>query len=70
MKYTADNIGDIIEYSDERGSYYDERVVMVYCQICGASYIGSIREAGGFLGGHEVYHTWVFKIEMNEEMEA
>ena len=47
MKYTEDNIGDIIEYSDERGSYYEERVVLVYCQICGARYIGPIREAGG-----------------------
>ena len=70
MKYTEDNIGDIIEYSDERGSYYEERVVLVYCQICGARYIGPIREAGGFLGGHEVFHTWEFKIEMNEELEA
>ena len=70
MKYTEDNIGDIIEYSDERGSYYEERVVLVYCQICGARYIGPIREAGGFLGGHEVFHTWEFKIQMNEEMEA
>jgi|TARA_R110002012_G_scaffold205141_3_gene375050 hypothetical protein len=70
MKYTEDNIGDIIEYSDERGSYYEERVVLVYCQICGARYIGPIREAGGFLGGHEVFHTWEFKIQMNEELEA
>ena len=70
MKYTEDNIGDIIEYSDERGSYYEERVVLVYCQICGARFIGPIREAGGFLGGHEVFHTWEFKIQMNEELEA
>ena len=70
MKYTEDNIGDIIEYSDERGSYYEERVVLVYCQICGARYIGPIREAGGFLGGHEVFHTWEFKMEMNEELEV
>ena len=70
MKYTEDKIGDIIEYSDERGSYYEERVVLVYCQICGARYIGPIREAGGFLGGHEVFHTWEFKIQMNEELEA
>jgi len=70
MKYTEDNIGDIVEFSDERGSYYEERIVLVYCQVCGARYIGPIREAGGFLGGHEVFHTWEFKIEMSEELEV
>ena len=70
MKFTEDNIGDVIEYSDDKGSYFDERVVLVYCQVCGARFIGPIREAGGFLGGHEVFHTWEFKIEMNEELEA
>tara|TARA_R110001599_G_scaffold161303_4_gene349815 strand:- start:13181 stop:13393 length:213 start_codon:yes stop_codon:yes gene_type:complete len=70
MKYTEDNIGDIVEFSDERGSYYEERIVLVYCQVCGSRYIGPIREAGGFLGGHEVFHTWEFKIEMNEELEV
>jgi hypothetical protein len=70
MKFTEDNIGDVIDFSDEKGSYYEERIVLVYCQICGARYIGPIREAGGFLGGHEVFHTWEFKIQMNEELEA
>ena len=54
MKFTEDNIGDVIEYNDDKGSYFDERVVLVYCQVCGARFIGPIREAGGFLGGHEV----------------
>ena len=70
MKYTEDNIGDVIDFNDEKGSYYEERIVLVYCQICGARYIGPIREAGGFLGGHEVFHTWEFKIEMNKDLEA
>ncbi len=70
MKFTEDNIGDVIDFSDEKGSYSEERIVLVYCQICGARYIGPIREAGGFLGGHEVFHTWEFKIQMNEELEA
>jgi hypothetical protein len=70
MKYTEDNIGDVIDFNDEKGSYYEERIVLVYCQICGARYIGPIREAGGFLGGHEVFHTWEFKVEMNKDLEA
>jgi len=70
MKYTEENIGDIVTIEDNKGSYYDERIVLVYCQACGARFIGPIREAGGFLGGHEVFHTWEFKIEMNTELEA
>tara|TARA_R110002167_G_scaffold146650_6_gene338155 strand:+ start:189 stop:401 length:213 start_codon:yes stop_codon:yes gene_type:complete len=70
MKYTEKNIGELIDFSDSKGSYTEERVVLVYCQVCGAKYIGPIREAGGFLGGHEVFHTWEFKVEMNEELEV
>ena len=71
MKYTEENIGDIVTIEDDKGSYYEERIVLVYCQACGARFIGPIREAGGFLGGHEVFHTWEYKIEMNaEEMEV
>lgn len=71
MKFTEENIGDIVTIEDDKGSYYEERIVLVYCQACGARFIGPIREAGGFLGGHEVFHTWEYKIEMNaEEMEA
>ena len=70
MKYTEDNIGDIVTIEDDKGSYYEERIVLVYCQACGARFIGPIREAGGFLGGHEVFHTWEYKIDMNTEMEA
>tara|TARA_R100001377_G_scaffold6682_1_gene3595 strand:+ start:110 stop:322 length:213 start_codon:yes stop_codon:yes gene_type:complete len=70
MKYTEENIGDMVTIEDDKGSYYEERIVLVYCQACGARFIGPIREAGGFLGGHEVFHTWEFKIEMNTELEA
>ena len=70
MKYTEENIGDMITIEDDKGSYYEERIVLVYCQACGARFIGPIREAGGFLGGHEIFHTWEFKIDMNTELEA
>ena len=70
MKYTEEDIGKIVDIDDGKGAYFEERIVMVYCKICGARYIGPIREAGGFLGGHEMYHTWEFQIEMNEELEA
>ena len=49
MIYTEENIGDIITIEQQHGSYYEEKVVLVYCQDCGARFIGPIREAGGFL---------------------
>ena len=70
MKYTEEDIGRVIDIDGDKGSYYEERIVMAYCQVCGARYIGPIREAGGFLGGHEVFHTWEFKMEMSEELEV
>ena len=70
VRYTEKDIGQISEHSDERGTTYDDRIVMVYCQACGARFIGPIREAGGFLGGHEMFHTWEFKMEIENTMEA
>lgn len=40
------------------GTYYNELIVQVFCQFCGAEFIGPSREAGGFLGGHECLHAW------------
>jgi hypothetical protein len=70
MIYTEENIGDIVTIDGDNCSYYDERIVMAHCIICGAKYIGTIRQAGGFLGGHEVFHAWEFTVQVNNEMEA
>lgn len=40
------------------GTYFNEAIVQVFCQFCGAEFIGPSREAGGFLGGHECLHAW------------
>ena len=69
-KYTEDDIGNIVTIERDNGTLIDERIVMVYCQVCEARFIGPIREAGGFLGGHEMFHTWEFKIEYETELEA
>mgnify|MGYP003319301923 FL=1 len=42
------------------GTYFNELIVNVFCTMCGASFIGPSREAGGFLGGHECLHAWEF----------
>lgn len=60
-KYTEDNLGDIISFSNKSGTYRDERIVHVFCRVCSAQFIGPIREAGGFLGGHDVFHAWEMK---------
>ena len=69
-KYTEEDIGKLVTMDKENGTSFDEKIVLVYCQICAARFIGTIREAGGFLGGHEVFHTWEFKVEYETSMEA
>ena len=70
MTFTENNLGELVDVTTEQGKYMDERVVMVFCEVCGAKFVGSIREAGGFLGGHQMYHSWEFKVEMVKELEA
>ena len=60
-KYTEDDLGKIITFSTANGTYREERIVMVFCDVCSAQFIGPIREAGGFLGGHDVFHAWEMK---------
>ena len=48
----------IPERVTSNGTYYNEIIVQVFCQICGSEFIGPAREAGGFLGGHECLHAW------------
>tara|TARA_S200002703_G_scaffold145077_1_gene139193 strand:+ start:817 stop:1029 length:213 start_codon:yes stop_codon:yes gene_type:complete len=70
MQWKEEDIGTIAVHSDSKGTTYDDRIVMVYCQACGARFIGPIREAGGFLGGHDMFHTWEFKMDMDEALEV
>ena len=56
-----DDVGKRIEKRvTSNGTYYNELIVNVFCQLCGAEFIGPSREAGGFLGGHECLHAWEF----------
>ena len=56
--FTQDDLGKIITMTTECGTYYEERVVQVFCDICTASFIGTMREAGGFVAGHDAFHKW------------
>lgn len=57
-EFTQDDLGEIVTITKSDGTYFEERIVQVFCEVCAASFIGIIREAGGFLGGHELFHKW------------
>jgi hypothetical protein len=57
--YTEKDIGkDIDKIESPQGTTLNLKIVHVYCLVCGEEFIGTRREAGGFLGGHECYHAW------------
>jgi hypothetical protein len=56
--FTQDDLGNIVTIITDNGTYHEERIVQVFCDICTASFIGIMREAGGFLAGHDCYHKW------------
>ena len=64
--FTENDIGEILTLKTVKGTSFDERIVQVHCHICAASFIGPIREAGGFVAGHDAYHRW----EANRAMSA
>ena len=56
--WDEDDVGKrIVKRVTPNGTYFNERIVSVFCAMCGASFIGPSREAGGFLGGHECLHA-------------
>ena len=57
--WDEDDVGKrIVKRVTPNGTYFNERIVSVFCAMCGASFIGPSREAGGFLGGHECLQAW------------
>jgi hypothetical protein len=57
-EFTQDDLGKVVTITTPNGTYYEERIVQVFCDTCAASFIGIMREAGGFLAGHDCYHKW------------
>ena len=66
LRWTEDDIGEIVQISNDQGTSFEERIVQVFCPVCAASFIGPIRHAGGFVAGHDAYHRW----EANRAMSA
>jgi len=52
------NIGDIITIEYKGGIEIDAEIVRVYCPACGEEFIGTKRNAGGFIAGHTAYHEF------------
>ena len=67
MTYTRENIGEIVTYENEHGVTTDERIVEAYCSVCGAGYIGPIRQAGGFIAGHNSFHAWELAVHLDTD---
>ena len=66
--WTHEDVGKRIpKRSTPNGTYYNEPIVAVFCQFCGAEFVGASREAGGFLGGHECLHAWEISQAMSRE---
>ena len=62
------HVGQVIERRvTPNGTYINEPIVQVFCDICTAEFIGPAREAGGFLGGHECLHVWQLKQQQGED---
>lgn len=56
--WTEDDIGNSVTIVTETGTYFDERIVQVFCPICAGAFIGPIREAGGFISAHDSFHRY------------
>lgn len=66
MNFTEDDLGEVIDFEFSKG----ERIVKVFCSVCSAECIGPIIKAGAFLGAHEMFHAWEFKMMLEQEMIA
>lgn len=50
-------VGKIVTVEYKGGIEIDAEIVRVYCPACGEEFIGTKRNAGGFIAGHEAYHN-------------
>jgi hypothetical protein len=52
-------VGDTIYLSSKTGVEEKASIVKVTCPACGESFMGTIRAAGGFVSGHNIYHEFI-----------
>ena len=54
--FTEDDIGTCITIKRQDGTYIEAEIVRVFCPLCTEEFIGTKRDAGGFIAGHRAYH--------------
>ena len=54
--FTEEDIGRIVTIRRNDGTYVEAEVVRVFCPLCTEEFIGTKRDAGGFIAGHRAYH--------------
>ena len=58
------NEGDFITIEYPGGKELDAEIVSISCPACGAEFVGTIRQAGGFISGHIAYHEFVNRMDV------
>lgn len=61
LELSDEDVEEIINIISKDGIYLRSEIVRVSCPICGEEFIGTKRHAGGFLGGHQVYHESIIR---------
>ena len=56
--------GDFITIEYPGGKELDAEIVSISCPACGAEFVGTIRQAGGFISGHIAYHEFVYRMDV------
>ena len=54
--FTEEDIGHILTVISTDGYYKQAEIVKVTCPTCGEEFLGTKRNAGGFIAGHRDYH--------------
>lgn len=63
-KIREENIGDVVDIEYSGGIELNAEIVTVACPACGEEFIGTKRNAGGFIAGHEAYHRHENDLDM------
>ena len=55
---TEEDIGKIMTIIATDGYYKQAQIVKVVCPACAEEFLGTKRNAGGFIAGHRAYHDF------------
>ena len=64
MKKNEMKEGDFLTVEYPGGREIEAEIVRLCCPACGAEFIGTMRQAGGFVSGHIAYHEFVNSMDL------